>query len=322
MRKYSAIFLAGILSLAFFGAAQPAPVEAVGSRIYVGFEVDGGNSGCDDPMFGVNSHGAKEAIGHALRGASDGDTVYLCGGTYDLTTGIRIDAGWWDLNRVSIQGAGDGDTVLDGGGDTRILRIRGNIYVSIRDLEFYDGYANGDGGAICHDSGDLLVQRVTFTDNVSDSFGGAISCSGTSLTILDSRFVNNTASNHGGAIDVHQLNGTVIENSVFINNHADDEGGALGANGSDLTVTRSRFIGNTSDSDGGAIWYTRNGGLVLQRNTFSGNIAAGVGGAIMLNDNSQMKRVGRKLLSFNRFSGNRGDSRRDANVGYFTSECC
>jgi len=321
VRKLSTLFLAGLMSLALFGAAQPAPVEAAGTRIYVGFEVDGTNGGCSDPMFGVDSHGAKEAIGHALRGASDGDTVYLCGGTYDLTTGIKIRPGW-DLNEVSIQGAGDGDTVLDGGGDTRILVIRGNIDVSIRDLEFYDGYNDDDGGAICHNDGDLLVQRVTFTDNVSDSFGGAISCSGDSLTILDSRFINNSASYHGGAIDVHQSNGTVIQNSVFINNHTDEEGGALGANGSDLTVTRSRFIGNTSDSNGGAIWYTRNGGLVLQRNTFSGNIAAGVGGAIMLNDNSQMKHVGRKLLSFNRFSRNRGDSRRDANVGYFTSECC
>lgn len=315
MRKLSALFLAGLMSLALFGAAQPAPVEAVGSRIYVGFEVDGGNGGCNDPMFGVDSHGAKEAIGHALREASDGDTVYLCGGRYDLTTGIKIRQGW-DLNEVSIKGAGDGDTVLDGGGDTRILVIRGNIDVSIRDLEFYDGYSDDDGGAICHNDGDLLVQRVTFTDNVSDSFGGAISCFGTSLTILDSRFINNSASTHGGAIDVHQSNGTVIQNSVFINNHADWEGGALGANGSDLTVTRSQFIGNTSDEDGGAIWYDDDQGLVLQRNTFSGNIAAGVGGAIVLNDSSVMKRVGRQLLGSNRFSRNRADSNRYAKVGY------
>ena len=317
MRKFSRLFFAGLMSLALFGAAQPAPVEAGGSRIYVGFDVDGTNGGCDDPMFGVDSHGAKQAIGHALREANDGDTVYLCAGTYDLTTGIVIKAG----KHLSIQGAGASRTVLDGGGDVRILFIRqDHIHLNIRDLEFYDGYSHWDGGAICHNEGDLLVQRVTFTDNVSDSFGGAISCSGTSLTILDSRFVNNTASYHGGAIDVHQHNGTVIENSIFINNHAHQQGGALGANGSDLTVTRSQFIGNTSDSRGGAIWYDDDQGLVLQRNTFSRNIAAEVGGAIVLNDNAVMKRVGRKLLSFNRFSGNRGDSRRDANVGYFT--CC
>jgi len=301
------------MSLALFGAAQPAPVEAVGSRIYVGFDVDGTNGGCGDPMFGVESHGAKQAIGHALREANDGDTVYLCAGTYDLTTGIRVVSG----ENLSIQGAGAGRTVLDGGGDVQILDIRQHhIHLNIRDLQFNDGYREGDGGAICHNEGDLLVQRVTFTDNVSEAYGGAISCSGNSLTILDSRFVNNSAHYHGGAIDVHQRIGTVIENSVFINNHADEQGGALGANGSDLTVTRSQFIGNTSDQDGGAIWYPRNGGLVLQRNTFSRNIAAGVGGAIALFNNSQMRRVGNRLPSSNRFSGNRGDSRRDANVGY------
>lgn len=313
MRKLSALFLAGLMSLALFGAAQPAPVEAVGARIYVGFDVDGTNGGCGDPMFGVESHGAKEAIGHALREANNGDTVYLCAGTYDLTTGIRVLSG----TNLSIQGAGAGRTVLDGGGDVRILKINADsIHLNIRDLHFYNGYSDDDGGAICHLEGDLLVQRVTFTDNVSDSFGGAISCYGDSLTILDSRFINNSTSRHGGAIDVHQSNGTVIQNSVFINNHADEEGGALGANGSDLTVTRSQFIGNTSDEDGGAIWYDDDQGLVLQRNTFSGNIAAGVGGAIVLNDNSVMKRVGRSLLSSNRFSRNRADSNRYANVGY------
>jgi len=308
------------MSLALFGAAQPAPVEAVGSRIYVGFDVDGTNGGCDDPMFGVESHGAKQAIGHALREANDGDTVYLCAGRYDLTTGIRVVSGK-NLS-ISIQGAGAGRTVLDGGGDVLILYIRqDHIHLNIRDLQFNDGHRDYDGGAICHNAGDLLVQRVTFTNNVSETYGGAISCRGNSLTILDSRFINNSARYHGGAIDVHQRIGTVIENSVFINNHADEQGGALGANGSDLTVTRSQFIGNSSDQDGGAIWYDEDQGLVLQRNTFRGNIAAGVGGAIVLNDSSAMKRVGRQLPSSNRFSGNRGDSRRDANVGYVTY-CC
>lgn len=319
-RKISTLFLAGLMSFALFGAAQPASVAALtaAGRIYVGFDVNGGNTGCDDPMFGVTTHGAKQAIGHALREASNGDTVYLCGGTYDLTTGIQIRAGWWDLDEVSIQGAGDGDTVLDGDGDTRILIIHGPIDVSIRDLEFYDGYAN-EGGAICQDGySNLLVENVTFDSNYSTSFGGAIGCTdGSSLTVLDSTFTNNYAELHGGAIDVHQDNGTVIRRSVFVNNHSEEEGGALGSNGSDLTVTNSEFTGNTSDLHGGAIWYPRESGLIATRNIFTKNEALLSGGAISLLDNRSSRVVAKRLLATNKFRQNRTDSMQGAKIGYY-----
>ncbi len=317
-RKISTLFLAGLMSFALFGAAQPASVAALtaAGRIYVGFDVDGGNTGCDDPMFGVDSHGAKQAIGHALREASNGDTVYLCEGTYDLTTGILVRASNLKLNEVSIQGAGDGDTVLDGDGDTQILYINGDIDVSIRDLEFYDGYDENDGGAICQDNGNLLVENVTFDSNYSAGYGGAIACEGDSLTVLDSTFTNNYAEQHGGAIDVHQDNGTVIRRSVFVNNHSEEEGGALGSNGSELTVTNSEFTGNTSDLHGGAIWYPRDGGLIATRNIFTKNEALLSGGAISLLDNRYMRVVGKRLLATNKFRQNRTDSMQGAKIGY------
>jgi len=317
-RKLSTLFTAGLLSFALFGAAQPAPVEAstIG-RIYVGFDVDGGNGGCDDPMFGVTTHGAKQAIGHALREASNGDTVYLCEGTYDLTTGILVRASNLKLSEVSIQGAGDGDTVLDGDGDTQILYINGAIDVSIRDLEFYDGYDESDGGAICQDNGNLLVENVTFDSNYSDGYGGAIACEGDSLIILDSTFTNNYAEQHGGAIDVHQDNGTVIRRSIFVDNHSEEEGGALGSNGSDLTVTNSEFIRNTSDLHGGAIWYPRESGLIATRNIFTKNEALLSGGAISLLDNRYSRVVAKRLLATNKFRQNRTDSMQGAKIGYY-----
>jgi len=324
-RKISTLFLAGLMSFALFSAAQPAPVAAaIASRIYVGFDVDGGNGGCDDPMFGVTTHGAKQAIGHALREASNGDTVYLCEGTYDLTTGIRSKGNVYQgdeptLDEVSIQGAGDGDTVLDGNGDIRILYIYGDIDVSIRDLEFYDGYDEYDGGAICQNNGNLLVENVTFDSNYSADYGGAIACEGDSLTVLDSTFSNNYAGRHGGAIDVHQDNGTIIRRSLFINNHSEEEGGALGSNGSDLTVTNSEFIGNTSDLHGGAIWYPRDSGLIATRNIFTKNESLLSGGAIALLDTRYMRVVTKRLLATNKFRQNRTDSMQGAKIGYMSN---
>ena len=316
VRQSLAVAFSSLLAFSLVVALRPEMARAAGDTLYVGFGVSGGNTGCSDPDYGVATLGVNNAIYEALTAANDGDTVYLCAGTYELTSTIQVQSSM--ANDITIRGAGVKNTILDGGGDTRILRDRASdTDLKIMDLTFFNGFDSRDGGAICHDDGDLLVQRVTFTDNVSDGYGGAIACYGESLTILDSRFINNSARWHGGAIDVHQRYGTVIQNSSFANNHAGEEGGALGCNGSDLTVTRSQFIGNTSDAVGGAIWYTRNNErLVLQRNTFIRNVSAGVGGAIVVGDTPLMRGVGRQLLRTNSFSGNRAAPMRSATVGY------
>lgn len=318
VRQSLAVAFSSLLAFSLVAASRPEMARAAGETLYVGFGVSGDNTGCSDPDYGVATLGVNDAIYEALTAANNGDTVYLCAGTYELTSTIQVQSSM--ANDITIRGAGMNNTILDGGGDTRILFYSASdTDLKIMDLTFFNGFTFDDGGAICHSSstGDLLVQRVTFTDNVASMYGGAIACTGNSLTILDSRFINNSASFHGGAIDVHQWNGTVIQNSSFLYNHSDHEGGALGSNGSDLTVTRSRFIGNTSDEVGGAIWYPRNNkSLVLQRNTFIRNISAGVGGAIVVNDTPLMRRVGRQLLRTNRFSGNRAAPMRNATVGY------
>lgn len=315
-RQYFAVALSSLLSFSLIVASRPAAVRATGDTIFVGFGVSGDNNGCSDPGFGVATLGEKDAIEGALGAAADGDTVHLCPGTYFLATTVHLYS--WMADDITIRGAGASSTILDGHGATQILYVEGSeTDLKIMDVTFFDGFHSSDGGAICHAGGDLTLTRTKFLSNVSDEFGGAIACTGRSLTVLSSEFIGNSASSHGGAIDVHQWNGTVIQNSSFINNHSDHEGGALGSNGSDLTVTHSRFISNTSDEVGGAIWYPRNNeSLVLTRNTFIRNISAGVGGAIVLNDTPLMRRVGRKLLRTNRFSGNRAAPMRNATVGY------
>lgn len=305
-----------ITSLAFslIATAWPNVARATSDTIYVGMGASGDNTGCSSPDYGLVTLGAKAAIGHALNAANDGDTVYLCAGTYDLTTGILIRALMAD--DITIQGAGAGKTILDGGGDVQILNIRRYIDLKIKDLTFYDGFDDSDGGAICHRNGTLTLIRVNFLENVSDGFGGAVACAGDSLTILNSKFVGNVADLHGGAIDVHQETGTIIRDSEFIDNHSNSEGGALGSNGSALDVQHSLFKGNTAGKEGGAIWYPRYGGLTLKRNHFVANRSDGVGGAISLLDDRQMKRVGRSVLTTNRFSGNRADSSRTSIIGY------
>lgn len=315
VRQFIAVALSSLLAFSLIVASRPAAVRATGDTIYVGFGVSGDNTGCSDPDYGVATLGAKHAIGGALRAASDGDTVYLCAGTYDVTTGIRIGA--WMADDLTIRGAGASSTTLDGGGTTQILRLWGrNTDLKIMDLTFFGGFDDNDGGAICHDNGKLTLIRTSFVENVSDGYGGAIACSGRSLTVLSSQFIRNTADYHGGAIDVHQSGGTIIRNSRFIDNHSDEEGGALGSNGSDLDVQGSVFTGNTAEGSGGAIWYPRSSGLLVKGNTFRSNSSETVGGAIALLNTREMKAAGRKLLITNRFIGNDAAPNRTAKVGY------
>lgn len=314
-RQSVVVALSSLLAFSLIVASRPASVRAAGDTIYVGFGVNGDNTGCSDPGYGVATLGAKHAIGGALRAAADGDTVRLCAGTYDLTTGIRIRTGMAD--DITIRGAGASSTTIDGGGDTQILRVSGyETDLKIMDVTFFDGFDESDGGAICHNDGNLTLTRTNFVENVSAGFGGAIACAGRSLTVLSSQFIGNVAGQHGGAIDVHQADGTIIRNSRFIDNHSDSEGGALGSNGSDLDVQGSIFTGNTADDDGGAIWYPRSSGLMIKGNTFRSNSSESVGGAIALLDSREMKQAGRRLLITNRFLGNHAVSNRTAKVGY------
>jgi predicted outer membrane repeat protein len=314
-QQHLAVALSSLLAFSLIVASRPAAVRATGDTIFVGFGVSGDNNGCSDPGFGVATLGAKHAIGGALRAAADGDTVHLCAGTYDLTTGILVRQSMAD--DITLRGAGASSTTLDGGGDTQILSVRGGqTDLKIMDVTFFDGFDGSDGGAICHRGGDLTLTRTIFLSNVSAGYGGAIACGGRSLTVLSSQFIGNLAALHGGAIDVHQSDGTVIRNSRFSDNHSDSEGGALGSNGSDLDVQGSIFSGNTADDEGGAIWYPRTGGLTIKRNIFRSNSSESIGGAIALLDTREMRQAGRKLLFTNRFGQNHAVPARTGKVGY------
>ena len=101
---------------------------------------------------------------------------------------------------------------------------------------------NGDGGAICSDSGNGML---------------------TSPVIARSTFTDNTASRNGGAIFVDGE--SKITNSTFVGNTADSDGGAVysSTRSENLEIVNAVFAGNTADIDGdegtgGAIFINEN----------------------------------------------------------------
>ena len=272
-RALSALTALVLIGTLFVGA--PGPTYANGSDTYYVAqtgEPDGDGSSCTDPDF-VGGDAAPIALAVDL--ATDGDTIYICAGIYAIETNIVLGGG------LTLQGAGAGVTILDGGNTFnedgssnnnghRILAGYGAITVS--DIAFQNAYY----GAIWAPDVALAVFSSSFLNNTTDSYGGAIynGDSGT-VTIIDSTFTGNTAPGSGGAVWTATA---VVSESTFTNNDAANDGGAIGTDVGNVTVSESIFKGNSAGDDGGAVYAGST--ITATSSTFTGNSAGSSGGAI------------------------------------------
>lgn len=198
-------------------------------------------------------------IQQALSAAVDGDTVWICPGTYDsdllplhanANAAITIAGSAQDASRVIFDGEAI-DPILDGYGG-----------FTLRDLTFRDGRNDdGDGGAL-YLNGDLTIERCVFEGNSSAEAGGALYWDyGTSLVIRDSVFTDNYAYNGGGAVFVNGSTGwedwsLLVEDVEFRSNSAYGAGGALAIGRADTwsaELSRVVFDGNETRTNGAAV---------------------------------------------------------------------
>ena len=261
----TALIMTGTL---FVGA--PGPTYANGSDTYYVAQAgtpDGDGSSCTDPDYVGGDEGP---INSAADWAVDGDTIYICAGTYAIENTIEL-----GVELLTLQGAGAGVTILYGGANTQILDC---TTATVSGLTFEDGDADGDdrpdeGGAI--NCTTVIVTNSIFIGNEAYADGGAIY--GTTVTITNSTFRNNNTygGGDGGAIWGENV---TITNSTFVGNDA-DYGGAILADSGTLTVTNSLFIGNEAIYGGAIAGLGLDGTITVTNSTFVGNSATD-GGAI------------------------------------------
>ncbi len=222
------------------------------------------------------------------------------------------------LLRVTYRHSAEKDVVIDGGGlitldgqgETGILESADGISVTLRDIGFYNGFSDDEGGAVHIGRVNTLhLTNVTFEANRSDADdfdcqgGGAMFVDeGSTVSIENSLFKDNHARN-GGALSVQRskltLLDTMFENNVAYQHTARTPreeparvpdygacggGGAMYVDGTRDSVNggadsviwqRNRFIDNKTDRHGGAIFLgTRTGDdITLRENEFVGNEA-------------------------------------------------
>ena len=211
------------------------------------------------------------------------DTVTLLAGTYTLTnTGSGENAaatGDLDVSQtVTINGAGEGSTIIDGNTTDRIFEVTSSsATLELTDMTLQDGDAmGGDGGAISTSSGTVVLSDCTITSNIAIS-GGALGNSSGDWTLTNVTLSGNTANGgeSGGAINSSSGSWTFDNCTISGNTITNGGGGAINTFSGTWNFTDTTISGNSVTNvtgDGGGI-YGSAGTWTFDGCTISGNSA-------------------------------------------------
>jgi len=230
-----------------------------------------GDGVCDD---GIGKCTLRAAImeANALVGP---DTVTLPAGTYNLTIpGSGEDAaatGDLDISRdLTINGAGQATTTIDGGGLDRVLHVHPAAVLNLAHVTVRNGISTSGGGGI-YNHGVLTLEESKVLRNETDTVGGGgiYNDGGGTLTVTNTTISDNSAvDSSGGGIN---NSGTLTINDSTISDNAANWAGGIHNQGR-ATVINSTISGNLVDRQGGGIYGIRSGGSPYSTTIISSTI--------------------------------------------------
>ncbi|HWG42525.1 MAG TPA: right-handed parallel beta-helix repeat-containing protein [Gemmataceae bacterium] len=237
----------------------------------------------------------REAIAEVNAGQVADNTIILPGGTYQNTQGaLNV------THSLILQGAGAGNTILDGDGMDRVVLIdpAAMANVQLSGVTVRNGNTTGSGGGIDvtdvgGQSSVLTVQNCTITGNTAGNGGngGGIFANNGDINVINSQLLNNTAGAlgfGGGIADFGGGTGNVtVTNSLIAGNSAGSAGGGIGlleGGPGALTVTGSTISNNsltTANFGGGGIFANTTGVIRVTNTTIQGNTSLTDGGGFV-----------------------------------------
>ena len=258
------LVLATILIAPIGGSFPTGSVSALATTRYVAATGSvGAGTSCASPGYVGTT---QSAIQSAFNAASNGDTIFICAGTYSISSRLQV------TKSLTIRGAGARTTTLDGLESSQILMIHDNnltpgsgneITVVIDSIGFINGRAtqvgslgecedgNRCGGAIFVESeSQINITDSHFKNNYANFVGGAVArlignYQTVPSTITNSSFESNTANFDGGGVATLFGFGLVIESSTFYGNETlSRSAAAVIANFADATINNSTFVDN------------------------------------------------------------------------------
>ncbi|MGB0560319.1 MAG: CHAT domain-containing protein [Spirulinaceae cyanobacterium] len=202
---------------------------------------------------------------------ADGDEINFAPGVVgQIDIGNEIN---WTTNNLTLDGPGQNDLILDGGGAGRLFNISAEN-ATIRNITIQNGNESGfsswdAGGGVYHSGvGELRIENAAFLNNSTQAGGGGVSSRGI-VRVHSSIFRDNFSRSGGGGFFG---NGDATISASIINNNSSSfgSGGGVNVNG-DLIVYQSEIVNNTTYSKGGGIYVSMFGSLIVNNSIVSGN---------------------------------------------------
>jgi CSLREA domain-containing protein len=292
----SVLMLALVLALAL-GAMPTSVVHA--ATITVTTTDDELNTDGDCSLREAIQAANTDAAVDACIAGSGADTINIPAGTCVITLAGNQDSNnlTGDLNirsSLTLQGAGQATTILNGNGLDRILHVYGAYDVTVADLTITNGQAKwphggGNGGGIfASGTGTVTIRRCLTTNNRTDTgnnAGGGIWVEGGMHLIVDASTISDNWASHGGGgiavrgvtSDLTLTNSTVKDNTTY-------SGGGLSIGDATAEIRNTTISGNEATSavygGGGIALAVGNDKVTIAHSTIVGNTSQGSGGGI------------------------------------------
>ncbi|MFC1464965.1 MAG: choice-of-anchor Q domain-containing protein [Candidatus Brachytrichaceae bacterium NZ_4S206] len=268
-------------------AAQPAHAATITVNTTDDELNTDGDCALREAIQAVNTQAAVDAC----PAGTGNDTINLPAGTYTLSLAgpNENNNATGDLDvfpisstggTVTLQGAGAGTTIIDGGGIDRVLHlIRSDSTLIVRDVTIRNGQLTDASGAGILSWGALELRNVIIENNIAskvsgDPVGGGfcIGCGpGTGSGVLEQVIIRNNQANRGGGIFSNRPL-TITATSIISNTAV--VGGAIENYGA-LTLVNSTISSNTATSYAGGIRHNV-GSLSILNSTVAYNQSRGV----------------------------------------------
>ncbi len=223
------------------------------------------------------------AIQEGIAHAAAGDVVMIGAGVYQEN--IVLAAG------VSLQGAGPGVTIIDGGQRNSVVRGLSAVIgpdVALTEMTLRNGRAVNGGGLLAQGASPTLRNLVIENCQAIAIGGGVAVINSGGPTLQGVTLANNRAANGGGLGLSGAAARAVVSGGALTNNRATTAGGAAFAGQrSFLQMTGVAMTDNQSAQSAGAVLFSQQSTGQIEDSTVAGNVAvAGHGGAIIIQDQS------------------------------------